>query len=308
MSSLRLRIVGALIRPVVRAVMSRVENPAWLRRQFERVARRQFRETPFALVLQDEFAGATGAMRPALWVSSGPCARRRVILYLHGGGYILGSPQTHRKLAARLSRLCGLRAFLPSYRLAPEHPIPAGLDDARAAHAALLARGYRPGDIVIGGDSAGGGLALALTSQLCLAGTPPAAVFAWSPFTDQSFSGASVVENGRRDHFFPGWRAHELADMILGDTPADDPRASPLFAAFPNCPPVLLQASTAEILRDDAVRMQAHLRQQGIDARLELWDDVPHAWQVFDGWFPEARAAIRRTANFIAEQLDAGRS
>lgn len=292
--SLRMRVLGALMRPVIRAKMARAEDPAPLRRELEFSCRVNFRAPPFFHAAETRY----GAGR-ALWVTAGPVAPRSVILYLHGGGYIAGSPDTHKKMVARLSRLSGLRAFLPAYRLAPEHPLPAALEDARAAWDHLIALGYRAGDIVIGGDSAGGGLTLALLSQLCVEGTPPRAVFAWSPFTDQTFSGASVRENSRRDHFFPGDRVHDLAAMILGDLAADDLRASPLFAEFPGCPPVLLQASDCEILRDDTIRMEAHLRSFGADVERQMWHGAPHVWQLFDGWFPEAREAIARTASFL---------
>lgn len=302
--SLRMRLVAGTMRPMARAISARVQDPRRVRLYLKRTARFFFREVPFALYRPAGYAAGGGRMRRALWVS----ARARpvpgkVLLYLHGGGYLAGSPRTHKRLVARLCRMSGLRAFVPAYALAPEHPVPAQLADAGAAHAHLLAMGYAPGDIVLGGDSAGGGMALALLAQLCRRGQAPAAVFAWSPFCDQTFSGESVRENAGRDHFFPAGRVHELARMILGDTPADDPRASPLFADFPGCPPVLLQVSGSEILRDDAVRMADRLRAAGAEMRLEVWDDAPHVWQIFDGWFPEARQAIGQTAGFIRHHL-----
>ncbi|MFD1509519.1 alpha/beta hydrolase fold domain-containing protein [Lacimonas salitolerans] len=304
--SLSMRLIAGAMRPGMRAMNARATDPAPLRRGMEMSARLFFRNVPFALYLKTTYRAADGAARRALWVS----ARARpvpgkVLLYAHGGGYFAGSPNTHKRMVARLARMSGLRVFLPSYALAPEHPVPAQLADMEAAHAHLLALGYAPGDIVLGGDSAGGGIALALLALLCQRGQAPAACFAWSPFCDQTFSGASVQENGRRDHFFPGHRVHFLAGLILGDTAPDDPRASPLFAAFPGCPPVLLQVSDSEILRDDAVRLEAKLRAQGTDVRLEMWEDAPHVWQIFDGWFPEAREAIGNTARFIRRHVPA---
>lgn len=292
--SLRLRVAGALMRPLVRAVMSRAQDPRTMRRHLKITARWFFRTPKGARFEETEFAG-----RRALWVSCGAARDDRVLLYLHGGGYLAGSPDTHKKLVARLCQMAGMRAFLPSYRLAPHHPVPAGLDDARNAWAHLRAQGYAADQIILGGDSAGGGMALALLSELCISGDRPAGVFAWSPFTDQTFSGASVKENGQRDHFFPGDRVQELAAMILGDTEPDDPRASPLFADFRECPPVFLQVASSEILRDDALRMEAKLNALGAQVRLELWPEAPHVWQIFDGWFPEAREAIGATADFI---------
>ena len=288
-------LMGAAMRLSVRPMMRRANDPAQVRQRFERAARRSFRPVPHACVIRSK------APTDGLWVSAGQVTSSKVLLYFHGGGYIAGSPETHAQMVARLCRMTGMRAFLPRYRLAPENPLPAAFDDARAAFDGLVARGYAAPNIVIGGDSAGGGLALSLLSALCQRGTPPAAAFAWSPFCDQTFSGASVLENGARDHFFPPERVHELSEMILGDLAAEDPRASPLLAPFPNCPPVLLQVSDSEILRDDARRMAAHLRAQGTMVTLQEWAGAPHVWQIFDGWFPEARQAIRATSRFLAE-------
>ncbi len=277
---------------MVRAVMARATDPAPLRRHFDRSAAWFFRAPRAVHTWQD--AGASG-----LWIQSGTPAVRRVILYFHGGGYICGSAKTHTKLIARLSRMSGIRAYAPDYRLAPEHPMPAALQDAEDAWNYLISKGYLPSDIVLGGDSAGGGLALLLLSRLCQRGTPPAMVFGWSPFCDMTFSGASVVENGKKDHFFPGDRVHVLGEMILAQGDPSDPQVSPLFAQFPECPPVLLQVSDSEIMRDDSYRMADKLRE--FDARIDLqtWQDAPHVWQMFDGWFPEARAAIGQTSEWI---------
>jgi epsilon-lactone hydrolase len=292
--SWQLRMMGALVRPAMRSVTGRVSNPETIRRHLKRAARFIFRTPPGAV-----FAKTSFGKLPALWVSSGPVTDARVLLYVHGGGHIAGGPQTHKKLVARLCRMSGLRAFLPAYRLAPEHPVPAGLEDMHSAWQHLRGLGYAPDQIILGGDSAGGGIALALLAELCQQGEVPAGLFAWSPFVDHTFSGASMQTNDEKDHFFSSARAPELAAMVLGSTPPDDPRASPLFAAFPNCPPVLLQASHSEILRDDALRMDARLREIGTDARLEMWENAPHVWHMLDGWLPEAREAIGTTAVWI---------
>lgn len=294
MTSYRLRIMGALMRPLVRFGMERIEDPLRMRRDFDLGARIWFRRVSGA-----QFRPAKGG----LWVTVGKHTPGQVLLYFHGGGYLAGSPQTHRHVVARLCAMSGLQAYVPRYSLAPESPPPACLADATAAFDDLVAQGFAPQNIVLGGDSAGGGLALLLLSRLCQRGTPPGGCFAWSPFCDMTFSGASVGENGRRDHFFPGHRSGELAAMILHNIAPDDPAVSPLFADFPNCPPVLIQAATGEILRDDAVRMVAKLQAAGADAHLQMWDDAPHVWQLFDGWFPEAREAIGKTATFIKALL-----
>ncbi len=299
MTSWRLRTMAGCAKPVMRWRMGRLTDANTMRRMFERASRYVFREPPFAYYARTTYP--SDRVRPAVWVAVGPVARDKVILYLHGGGYLAGSPWGYRKLVAHLAWATGIRCFVPSYRLAPEHRLPAALDDALAAHAHLLTLGYKPSDIVIGGDSAGGGLTFAVLSVLCARWQHPAAAFGWSPFLDVTCSGASVRENAKRDHIFPGWRVHDLCAMILGDVAADDPGVSPLFADFPDCPPVLLQVADTEILRDDSIRMEVKLRAQGCTVRLEMWHDAPHVWHLLCGYVPDALEAIENTARFIKQ-------
>lgn len=299
--SWQLRLLGALLRRTVRARLKHATDPRPLRRHLELAAWFNFRSVPHMHALPTRFESPAGE-RQALWVGAGAVHEDRVVFYLHGGGYIAGSPQTHMKMVARLARMAGMRAFVPSYRLAPEHPAPAALQDARAAFEHLLAKGYRADQIIIGGDSAGGGLALALLAQLCQAGLRPQAVFALAPFCDLTFSGASVQDNAQRDHLFPGDRGPFLANLVLGALSPLDPRISPLFGDFPQCPPVLLQVSESEILRDDSRRMAQALRAVGADVTVQEWPEAPHVWQIFDGWLPEARQALRHVAEFIVRQ------
>ncbi|MDH5798942.1 MAG: alpha/beta hydrolase [Paracoccaceae bacterium] len=301
MISRRLRLLGGIIRPLARHHLARAQDPVRERRSFSLVSRLFFRQ-PTKLRTRPELRFQPGD-DPSLWVSAGPTRPGKVLLYLHGGGFLVGSPRTHAAMVGTISALSGLCAFIPSYRLAPEHRLPAALEDAIDAHQFLLSEGFAPQDIIIGGDSAGGGLAFGLLAHLCQTGQRPAAVFAFSPFVDQTFSGASVAENAATDHFFPTERLADLPDMILDGLPAQDPRISPLFAEFPDPPPVMIQASSVEILRDDAVRMTQKLRAAGGQVILQLWDGAPHVWQLLDGWFPEARAALIVTANFIRHQL-----
>lgn len=302
MTSWRLRIMAGCAKPIMRWRMGRVQDAVKVRQMFERAAKFMFRAPPLAQYTYTTYTTyASDCRRAAIWVAAGPVARDKVILYLHGGGYLAGSPWGYRKLVAHLARAAEMRCFVPSYRLAPEDRVPAALHDALAAHAHLLSLGHKPSDIVIGGDSAGGGLAFAVLADLCKRGLQPAAVFGWSPCLDLTYSGASVRENAQRDHVFPGERVHDLSAMILGDVPAEDPRLSPLFAAFPNCPPVLLQVSDTEILRDDSTRMEAKLRKQGSAPRLEVWNGAPHVWHLLCGYVPEALEAIENTGFFIKQ-------
>ena len=233
-----------------------------------------------------------------------PPAGGGVLLWLHGGAYCLGSPATHADLAGTLAARAGAGALLPAYRLAPEDAFPAAVDDALAAWTALVASGVPPGRIAIGGDSAGGGLAFALLHLVLAAGgPPPACVVAFSPWTDLTLSGESLRRLAWRDAFLPVGRIVEIRDQYLAGADPTDPRASPCLGGFAGAPPVLIQASRAEILRDDAVAMAARLEADGVPVTLELVRGVPHVWQAYHGTLPEAAGALGRAAAFLASHL-----
>ena len=277
------------MRRLVRPHLARTTSPAQARRELS-LAARCFRAPPHMLHLP------RGGLH---WISVGRCDPDRVILFLHGGAYLAGSPFTHAAMLGRLSKLTGLAVVAPDYRLAPEHPAPAAFEDAVAAHGALLAKGYAAEQIVLGGDSAGGGLALALLADLCARGLRPAGLFALSPWTDLALSGDSLRRNARADPLFPVTRMVEAAGYVLGGFPATDPRISPLYARFDAPPPVFLQVGTTEILLDDSRRMAERLRAAGGQVVLTEWPDAPHVWQLLDGYLPEARAALRAVAGFV---------
>lgn len=296
--SARLQLLNLALRATVKLRLHLLRRPIEARREFELFAGFAL-HPPAHLVVLPEDAGT-----PRLtWVWAGPTATRRVVLYFHGGGYVAGSPFTHRGLAGRLSRLSGLRFVLPAYRLAPEHPLPAAMEDARAAWDALRARGYRPGDIALAGDSAGGGIALSLLADLCAKGTRPAGVLLMSPFTDLTGSGPSLRENARVDPMLPAGRLDFLRRLVLNGLPAEDPRLSPLFADYRMPPPLLFQVSRHEILRDDTRRLAERLGVEGAPVEVQEWDRTPHVWQLFDPWLPEARAALGQGAAFLKAVL-----
>jgi acetyl esterase/lipase len=227
-----------------------------------------------------------------------------LLLWFHGGAYCLGSPRTHAAMVTALAARAGVGAVLPDYRLAPEHPFPAAVEDARAAWEGLLSEGWPPGRVAVGGDSAGGGLALALVHGLLAEGAAaPACVVVFSPWTDMTLSGASVRELAWRDAFLPARRLPDVRDLYLAGADPRDPRASPHLGRFRGGPPTLIQASRAEILRDDAVAVAERMRGDGVEVALELSPGVPHVWQIYHGRLPEADAAIGRAAAFIAAHL-----
>jgi len=226
-------------------------------------------------------------------------------LYIHGGGFVAGSPRTHRPLTWRLAKDIGVPVYAIDYRLAPEHHFPAGLDDCVAAYRALLDKGLSSKSIVVGGDSAGGNLTLALALRLKAGGLPlPAALICLSPATDMTGSGASMQSNAEADAIF----VPEIMDSLMpaycpgGD--AKNPYLSPLFGDVSGFPPTLFQVGDREILRDDAVRMAAALKAAGTEATLEVWPKVWHVWQLNADMLPEGREAIVHIVRFARQYLN----
>jgi acetyl esterase/lipase len=232
-------------------------------------------------------------------------AAQGAILYFHGGGYIACSPATHRPITARLARLTGLSVFAPDYRLAPESRFPAALEDATASYRYLTNdRGLSPDTIAVAGDSAGGGLVLAVLARLRDAGVPlPACAVCESPWTDLSGSGASVIENeGRCAMFYPE-NIRDFATTYLGHASATDPQASPVFADLSGLPPLLIQVGSTELLLDDARRIHEKVIASGGSSVLDIYDDVPHGWQMLSPMVPEARSALQSIARFIMSHV-----
>ena len=286
--SLRLRLLRLILRGLVRPRLARTATPDIARRDFE-LAARLSRPPPFLL----HCAG-----KPLHRITAGPFCDEGVILWFHGGAYVAGSPSTHAAMLGRLARLARMAVYCPDYRKAPEHPAPAAFEDAQAAHAALLGTGWAPSQIVLGGDSAGGGLALALLAALCRCGQRPGGIIALSPWTDLSLSGPSIRNNAHADPLLPASRIAEAVEMVRGTLDPRDPRLSPLFAAFDAPPPALILVGSDEILLDDATRMAAHLQSAGGRTTMRIVARAPHVWPIFDGWIPEARAALRDAAGF----------
>lgn len=292
----RAGIVRAAAHVAIRRDLTHARSLPALRSKLDRRARRAFRAPPFTATLAGEVGGIDG-----LWVTNRPLCDS-VVLYFHGGFYILGRPESDAAMVSVLARKSGARIFLPRYRLAPEHPSPAAFTDALAAFEGLLAMGYAPQQIIIGGAAAGGGLGLALLAHLLNQGIQPAGAFAFSPWTDLTYSGASLVTNAAYEHMLPARRLTEIRAAILGRANAQgaaDTRLSPLHASFPAPPPVQLYAAETEILRDDTLRMRNRLP----DAEIRIVGDLPHLWPLFHNYLPEARETLAETAAFIRDCL-----
>lgn len=223
-----------------------------------------------------------------------------MLLYLHGGAYAVCSPATHRQVTGAFARR-RFRVFAPDYRLAPEHPYPAALDDVVAVYKGLLALGLSPMDIAVAGESAGGGLALALLVRLRDEGVAlPAAAALFSPWADLSLAGETLRANDARDPMFHGLHAAWVAKLYLGEADPCDPHISPVYADLTGLPPLLVHVGETELLLDDARRIAARAREADVEVSLEIWPDVVHGWQLLPAILPEARRSIDRAAAFIA--------
>jgi epsilon-lactone hydrolase len=238
---------------------------------------------------------------PAEWISA-PGAGETTILYLHGGGYTTGSLVTHRELAGRISRATGARVLLLDYRLAPEHPFPAAVDDAVAAYRWLLEQGAQPQRIVVSGDSAGGGLTLATLVAIRDRGLPaPAGGACISPWTDLAMTGESMTSRAALDPMVQRETLIEMSNAYLGDADPASPLASPLHADLAGLPPLLIQVGTSETLFDDATRFDARARAAGVQVRLRPYDEQVHVWHMFAGMLPEGQAAIDEIGAFVRD-------
>jgi acetyl esterase/lipase len=302
MPSLQARLAKIVVRLVLKNGLSRADTQerriAATRSLFEFGAARNLR------VPRDVRIETVGGPARGEWVrANGSLNRNRAILYVHGGGYVACRPLTHRTLTIALARACGTPVFAVDYRRAPEDPYPAALDDTLRAYDMLRERGLAPGDIAIAGDSAGGGLALATVLALRErdgAPQPVACAVAFSPWTDLLATGASLVTNARSDDMLVAASVAPMAALYAAPEQLQLPLVSPLYGDYQNFPPLLIFASTTEILRDDAVRLAGRARSQGASVTLALESSLPHVWPLFE-MLPEARAAVARTAGFIEQ-------
>jgi monoterpene epsilon-lactone hydrolase len=237
---------------------------------------------------------------PAHWLAAPGAEAGRVLLFLHGGGFELGSLRSDGELAARLGRASGMRVLFPEYRLAPEHPFPAAIDDVLAAWRWLRAgEGLSARSIAVAGDSAGGGLAVALLVAARDAGEElPAAAVLMSPTVDLTGSGASMTERADQDPLStPAMLRQFAAGYLAGADPAT-PLASPLFATLTGLPPLLIQVGTADLLLSDSERLADAAGRAGVDVSLHVGEGLPHVYPIMLGT-PEADQATQQTGTFL---------
>ncbi len=241
----------------------------------------------------------------AEWITAPGARADRVLLYFHGGGYVLGSVKSHWDLIARLSAASGFRALALDYRLAPENPFPAAVEDATAAYRWLLAQGIEPGQIALAGDSAGGGLTAATLISLRDAGTPlPAAAAMLSPWVDLEATGESFETRKDVD---PMVRRHMIIGMaetyLAGKASTRDPLAAPIHADLAGLPPLLIQVGDHETLLDDSRSFADKARTAGVDVTLETWDEMIHVFQLFASELDEGSRAIDAIGAFLRKHL-----
>lgn len=227
-----------------------------------------------------------------------------VMLYLHGGGYCVGSINTHRSMVSHIARAAKTKALLIDYRLAPENPFPAAVEDSTTVYNWLLSQGIAAGDIVIAGDSAGGGLSVATLVSLKEKEIPlPTAAVLLSPWVDLEITGDSIITRADIDPMVTKEGLAEMAGAYLGNTDPRTPLASPLYAGLEGLPPMLIHVGAAEILLDDATRMADRAGQAGVDVTLNTAEDMCHVWHFFSSMLPEAMAAIEEIAQFTRNHL-----
>ncbi|MDJ0904488.1 MAG: alpha/beta hydrolase [Woeseiaceae bacterium] len=295
----------------LRAKMMRAVTGAWFRSvNAERADVQRMRTVWHALantlwtasgvdVRRTEFAG----MRSE-WLTPQAPARGKAMLYLHGGAYVFGNCTTHRQLVSYVARSCGVRALVIEYRLAPENPFPAAIDDSLAAYRALRDDGYGPGDIVLAGDSAGGGLVMALLLSLRDAGEEmPAGAVLLSPWLDLTASGESMTTRAKRDPWFKPPDMPIIASYYCAEDEYRNPLVSPVFANVEGLPPIYIQVGDDEILLSDSTRIAGNIEAAGGDVTLEVWPDMFHVFQVFVHQMPESRAAIDKLVPFVKSRL-----
>ena len=246
-----------------------------------------------------EFDAGSLAGLPGWWCRPVGAPKQAVLLYLHGGGYVVGSPQGYLHFVSHLAASAGLCAFILDYALAPEQPFPRAVEHALTAYQALVDSGFTR--IAIAGDSAGGGLTLALVALLCGGGgTRPAAAVALSPWTDLTLSGGSQQSRAAVDAILNRATTARCAAFYLAGADASDPRASPLFSEVRNLPPILIHVGEDEILLDDSLRYAERLQPEGGGHELHVWEGMLHVFPTSLAELEAARAAIQSTGAFLA--------
>ena len=241
---------------------------------------------------------------PCQWITASGVPQDRLIIYLHGGAYATCSPTTHKDLISRLSLASGTAALGVDYRLAPEYLFPAAVEDCLAAYNWALSHGFEPGNIVLAGDSAGGGLVVSVLLAARDSALPlPAAGVCFSPWVDLECTGESMSVNDHLDAFIKYEGLFARAQSYLGEADPKHPWASALYADLHGLPPLLIHVGSAETLLDDSTRLAILAKDSGVDVSFKIWDDMVHVWQLFASVLPEGQQSIDESGEFIRSKL-----
>ena len=299
--SLQNIVISTLLR-IAQGASAKLSAEHRFRRNRRFLATDRSKPGPTVQIKPDQLAGL-----PVEWVRPRSLTQpdtAPICLYLHGGAFAMGGLNSHRDLASQFAQRAQIRLLMVDYRLAPEHPFPAALDDVLAVYRALLAQGIPAQRLLLGGDSAGGNLALGTAQAIRAQGlAPPAALVLFSPWLDLTGHSPSRQANAASDVMLSQQVLDEAAALYASGLPLDDARLSPLFGPLAGLPPCLMVASSAEILIDDARRLKQHLLAAGGQVELLEWANTPHAFPVMARYLPEGRAALDQTARFIRQRL-----
>ncbi|MHA1259783.1 MAG: alpha/beta hydrolase [Candidatus Heimdallarchaeaceae archaeon] len=237
------------------------------------------------------------------WVYTKECVNDRTILYLHGGSYISGSIKTHRALAANLAKVTKAKALIIDYRLAPENPFPAAIEDANAVYKWLTKEKKIPAKkIIIAGDSAGGGLTVATLLSIKEEGMElPAAAILFSPWVDLTLSGKTIKEKRKIEPLLTEEELRQAAEMYLNGEEKNNPLASPVYAELKKLPPLIIQVGTSEILLDDSIRLAEKAEEEGVKVYLDVWEKMIHGFQMFSKYLPESKKALEKVGKIVEE-------
>ncbi len=296
--SIRAGLISFVLRHTLKKRMASFDDPLELRAQ----AGASIGRIPAEVATESVNADGVDAQWVS-WqsVSSDAGPGDAVVLYLHGGGFVFGGLDSHRGIAWRLARQCSSKVLVVDYRLAPEHVYPAALEDALASYQWLLAQNIPPEKIVVAGDSAGGGLCVALLVRLRELSLPqPKACALFSPWTDLTLSGASIEINAKKDAMLSPAALQRFRDLYLGEIEPGTPLASPLFADLSGLPDTCVFVGSEEVLFDDSKRLVERLNQAGVQARLSVWAKMPHVFPLLAAFIPEGDQAIDEVASFLS--------
>lgn len=294
MSSLQSNVVNLIARTIRSSFFIHKAEASTQRKSFERLANL----TKFPRFVKSKSLDFHGLN--AMWFTPRKCNEDRVILYFHGGGYCTGSVRTHKAMIARIARASACKALGVDYRLAPEHSYPAALEDAITAYKGLRKEGYT--NIFLAGDSAGGGLSMAMMLKLRDAGEPmPAGAVLISPWVDLTMSGESIETKSNLDPLIDPIVLKTFAARYYGDEDPRHPHISPLFGDLHDLPPVMIQVGGHEVILDDSTRLAKKLKKAGNDVDLSIWDNMFHVWHYLGGILPEAGDAIRAIGRYIRD-------